>query len=878
MTPRSVALAGLIVLTAMAGASCAPMALAAHDAGSEPKEPKRPTADSPARKPPAAPSRRAPSNPPLNSGASGVPEEEEGLSPAGEADPLVSNGLGSPTCKRALGGELSAVSRQHCETSGFIAAAAPTGNYGIDVHIDTGVLGLSSGGLLSTVQDLFVAPLWMALVWSVHALVVMLEWSFTVDVLHTATAHGLDASLRTGEEVLTRPWLAMALAVASLLVVYDGLIRRRVAQTLGEALVMGAMMAGGLWLIVDPSGTVGVLGRWASQASLGTLAVAAGGAPATSGQALSQGMNALFTQAIETPWCYLEFGEVNWCKDPARLDSRLHAAALKIADGEAGGVGCRPASTVCAAGDASSSTALQHSAQLLRSARSNGAIFLALPANGAARNSINEQSSLLRTLCETSEATNCRGPTAAQAEFRTNGGTWSRFGGLLLIAVGLLGMLLLLGFIAVRLLGAALFSVFFLLLAPAIVIAPAFGQPGRAVFRRWISRLLGAVVSKLLFAFLLGVVLAVLTILSDLQSLGWWTQWLLMSAFWWSAYARRHQILGVLDNALAGHQPKGQQAVRRSVVRRVSDAFESRKGMAAARWVERRRSRPAPDTERHRPPGLLGRQRSTMGRATSVAAAATSTADEQVRRALEIEHRAASVRVSGEPQGDRRRSAKQAQLERLRRERSGAASVGHTRRAAEMGHRADRVAGEIDRERDALGKARRVVRDGEHALSKSGNVYARERAADHARFLDAQAGLPPRAREHAALAGLAGYGREEYERLDPPRARAARVEIDRELALRRELTDRSRGATRPDAEPRSGPIGRGDDDRAPGVVRQPGRGGESAPAGIPRRRGEPTGRLQAGGGRDPMSDRSSVMRDAREVAARRKRQLGRNRP
>ncbi len=873
MTPRSVALAGLIVLTAMAGSSIVPIALAAHDAGNEPK---RPTADSPARTPTATPSSRAPSGPPLNPGASGVPDEEEGLSPAGEADPLVSNGLGSPTCKRALGGELSAVSRQHCETSGFIAAAAPTGNYGIDVHIDTGVLGLSSGGLLSTVQDLFVTPLWMALVWSVHALVVMLEWSFTIDLLDSATASGLGSSLRTAQEALTRPWLPMALAVASLLVVYDGVIRRRVAETLGEALMMGAMMAGGLWLIFDPSGTVGVLGRWASQASVGTLAVAARGTPATPGQALSQGMNALFAQAIEAPWCYLEFGEVDWCKDPAQLDPRLHVAGLKIATGEASSSGCKPASTVCTAGDVSSSKALQRSAQLLRSARSNGAIFLALPANGSARNSINEQSSLLRTLCQTSEATNCRGPTAAQAEFRTNGGTWSRFGGLLLIAAGLLGMLLLLGFIAVRLLGAALFSVFYLLLAPAMVIVPAFGQSGRAVFRRWISRLLGAVVSKLLFSFLLGVVLAVLAILSDLRSLGWWTQWLLMSAFWWSAYARRHQVLGVLDNALAGHRSAGDHMVRRSVVRRVSDVLESRKGMSAARWAAGRRSRPAPDTERRRPPDRLGRQRSATGRAT--ATAATSSADDQVRHALEVEHRAASSRVSGEPQSARRRSAKQAQLERLRRERAGAAGVGHTRRAAEMGHRADRVAGEIDRERDALGKARRVLRDGEHALRRTGNVYTRERVADHARFLDAQARLPPRAREHAALAGLAGYGREEYERLDPRRARAARVEIDRELALRRELTDRSRGATQPDVAARSARIGKRDADRAPGVSRPPGRGGEAAAAGIPRRRGESSGRPQAGHGRDSMSDRSSVLRDAREVAARRKRQLGRDRP
>ena len=121
------------------------------------------------------------------------------------------------------------------------------------------------------------------------------------------------------------------------------------------------------------------------------------------------------------------------------------------------------------------------------------------------------------------DATACRGSTAAQAEFRTASGTWPRVGGLLLILAGALGLLLLLGFIAVRLLTAALFSLLFLLLTPGVVLAPAFGETGRAVFRRWATQLLSAVVSKLLFSFLLGAVLAVGAILEGLTALGWWT-------------------------------------------------------------------------------------------------------------------------------------------------------------------------------------------------------------------------------------------------------------------------------------------------------------------------------------------------------------------
>jgi hypothetical protein len=198
----------------------------------------------------------------------------------------VSNGLGSPACEGTLAGELSQASRRNCETSGFMAAPAPTGDYAFDVHIDTGLLGFSTGGVDSAIQGLVVAPLWMALVWTVHALLVMLEWCFTLDLLDSSAAAGVGGGLRQMQASFTEPWLVIALACASVLALYHGLIRRRVADTLGEALLMGAMMVAGLWVIADPTGTVGALGQWADQASLGTLAVATQGTPKTPGRAL----------------------------------------------------------------------------------------------------------------------------------------------------------------------------------------------------------------------------------------------------------------------------------------------------------------------------------------------------------------------------------------------------------------------------------------------------------------------------------------------------------------------------------------------------------------------------------------------------------------
>jgi hypothetical protein len=800
----------------------------------------------------------APSYPPLNAAGGATQEAPEGRAslPQVEADPLVSNGLDSPFCRGALGeGVLPPARRRDCETSGFSAAGSPTGNYGIDVHIDTGILGFSSGGLLSVVQDLFVTPAWMALVWAVHALVVMVEWCFAIDLLDSPASGGVGRGLREMQSAFTEPWLAAVLAVAAVLALYNGLIRRRVADTLGEALVMGAMMVGGMWLIADPTGTVGALGAWANQASLGTLAVSARGTPTRPGGALTDSMAALFSSAIEAPWCYLEFGDVGWCRNPARLDSRLRESALNLATAEMAAIGCGSARgpfAPCVRGGSGEAVALERSATLLRQARTNGAIFLALPANGPARNSINEQGSLLRTICQSSEATHCRGPTAAQAQFRTNGGTWSRVGGLLLIVAGVLGMLLLFGFIGLRLLGAAIFSLLYLLLAPAVILAPALGEAGRGVFRSWAAHLLAAVVSKLLFSFLLGTVLAVLAILASLEALGWWTQWLLMSAFWWGAYARRHQALAVAEGALGRQRTHERRVIGRGVIRRLEPPHSMRRLAGRAR-VRFSRSR----TE------VVPRE----GHPRADVSAAPPPKDKQASRMLQAERREARRRLKAAGEIETRLAATRARVPRLGEERERALADGDSRRAAELAHRTQRVEAEIERDQHELDVARRV-RDADGAVNRKGDVATPEPARERGAFLDQQSSLPgglpagasPR-RDYPQLAYLVGIGRDHYLRMGPRERRKTRVEIDRELALRRA----GRPAETPLVKARPAPPRPDPGPDARGTV-----GGAigGAPGG---------GRSMRGSGEGSEAE-SSVMRDAREVAARRKRQLGTNRP
>jgi hypothetical protein len=488
-----------------------------------------------------SPAPRAPTGSPLVSGSSAYeaprqPVESEAESAAASEDPLVRNGLRSPLCALPAA-ELPAAGSEDCRTSGFLAASTPSQNYSFDTNIDT-AFGSSGLGVDPLLQDYLVRPAWTALVWLVHGLIVGLEWSYTLDLLRGPLTGNLEQALRSAEAQLTRPLLASALALAAILAAYDGLVRRRVAQTLGEAAATLAMIAAAMLVIADPGGTIGAVAQLAEEASVGAFgAVQDGNDPQRPYVALGASIRELYAASIEAPWCFLEFGDVSWCEQPRLLDPRLRRAASRIAsqsEAQAGESGH----------DGPGGEALRKRALLLRGARTNGGIFLALPANGLLRNSVKDEESLLSVLCGGGgDATRCRGPTAAQAEFRTGSGTLPRIGGVCLIALGVLGLLLLLGFLTMRLLEAALFSVLLLLLAPAAALAPVWGESGRAAFRGWASRLLAAVTAKLLWSLVLGALLMTLRLLLTLEGIGWLAQWLLMSALWWGAFLQRHRLL-----------------------------------------------------------------------------------------------------------------------------------------------------------------------------------------------------------------------------------------------------------------------------------------------------------------------------------------------
>jgi hypothetical protein len=732
-----------------------------------------------------------------------------------DASPLAANGFESPACTSPqLEAQLAAAQRTNCSVSGVAVAPVPLSNYAIDIDIPAGLSASFHQDTDSVIQDLFVTPVWTAVVWLDHVALIALEWCYSIDLLAPATLARAGAVLGAARRVFTDPWLGLALAVAAVGFAWQGLVRRRVLDTLGQAALLAVMVTAGLWIIADPAGTVGAVGGLADRAALATVAATATGDPATPVATVDGAFSGVFQSAITGPWCYLEFGDVSWCRDPAAMDPRLRSTALALERLYRSEASCR-APTVglvqCAPGGSALQSQLDGAATALGEARSNGDLFLALPSDALSRTALagaTTTPTLYGTLCGSDDAGACTAATAPQADFRSASGTWPRVGGLLLIVAGTAGMLLLLGFLALRLLGAALATLVYLLLAPLAVLAPALGEGGRDAFRLWITRLAGATLAKLVYSVALGVVLLIVSLLSSLDALGWWTQWLLISVFWWMAFEQRHRLLSVVLHErseparraplatraiLAGRGAAAGLGVARAS-RRATFAAGQRVFGTAQRWrdfpqdsaaLPRRQSREgsAPTVDRQRG----GRVKQAQARVQL---------DAQVTRFQSVVSPWTTLRnADAGPPADKQPTSTAALVARRERIAGGlreARQSGDRRREVSLEMRASRVDEHIalarQNSQQSIGGALRggLARLAPAPLRERVERRVLVRRLDRA-ALGARAPVSGRGDSEASLSGLAGLTPAEYLRRAPVEQRAARLEIRRGLERRREL-------------------------------------------------------------------------------------------
>lgn len=442
------------------------------------------------------------------------------------ADPLRALGASSPACR----GALSPRARSNCRRTGAAEHAYPLSSYGFDVQVGFSVTHLERS-FLGALQNL-AALLWMALVYLLKATLLLLEWAFSIDLLGTAMPGVRNALTVLHTRVIGEPWMLTAISVAGLWGIWRGLVQRQATGAMAGLAATVLLMAGGLVILARPEQTVGYASHLANDAALGILSATNGHGTNAPTQSLADATIGVFDQIVRDPWCALEFGSVTYCDERPAADRRVTNADVWLH---------YPAGS-------DERTALFH---LLKGEPQGGDHGLVHDVTSPALGVIglggddpsvpDEVAKLVRKEPE-------------RAALQDSGGTVPRFALLTLIAAGMTGAIALLAYLGIRLLLASVLALLLLLFAPAVMLAPAFGETGRATFIAWFKRLAGALAAKLIYALLLSVVLVAAAMLRRLE-IGWFGTWLLQIAFWWGVLLKRHELIGV--TAAGQHQTGG---------------------------------------------------------------------------------------------------------------------------------------------------------------------------------------------------------------------------------------------------------------------------------------------------------------------------------
>ena len=408
-----------------------------------------------------------------------------------------------------------------CRTSGSITRRHPLSSYGIDARVG---FSLTDPGksFLGALQSL-AAGLWTGLVYLVDAVLLLLEWAFSLDLTATTLPKIHGALTRLHQQAFGEPWLLAAISLTGLWGIWRGLVQRQHAQTITALAATIALMVLGLFIVSAPEQTVGKASALANDAGTGILAAATTGRPDQPRTALAAALAGTFNILVADPWCALEFGSLDYChqktktgatnaglwlKYPAQSAER--GELYKLVKGDQGG-------------------GLLDPLRIVTTGTPLALLNLPQPQQHKLPGGIRDQV----------------GKAPVRVELQEAGGTFPRFALLAVIAVGTLGALGLLGYIAVRLLLASLLTLLLLLLAPVMLLAPAFGDSGRQTFLAWIKRLIGAIAAKLLYAVFLAIVLASAQALASV-GIGWFGTWLLLAAFWWGVLLKRDELIGLL--------------------------------------------------------------------------------------------------------------------------------------------------------------------------------------------------------------------------------------------------------------------------------------------------------------------------------------------
>ena len=499
------------------------------------------------------------------------------LGAAGQVDPLSGLGIGNPVCDR-IGEIRDRETRLSCETNGTPESTYPASNYGFDIFIDTGIdapTGTFTKGFVMILNGL-----WLGLIFVLKLVLALLGLAFGLNPFADGeTMHEISAAVGRVYARVTQPWLATAVVCGGIWFAYKGLVRREVAAGVGGTLAAVAMIAVGLWVVQQPQASVGRLASLSDRVALGVIGAPQTGTASRPAGSYAEAMSRLWARLVEVPFAGLDFSDVSWalsrppqeaidkadekfCEDQGAL-----ALMAELAD-----LGVDKAKDACG----------QFAAQRYGKPRRVIDLYLRSSPGSPARQALWDYFDNDDTY---------KPKVAAQG----GDGVLTRLSMLALFAIGLLGAVLLLAWLAIRLFSQAAIAFVLLLAAPFALFFPLLGDTGRRAFRTWGVTLLGAVIAKVIYAAFLSIVLLGITILGQVDGPGGSaTGFLLACAFAWSVFLKRAHLIGWFSvgesEKVAGRGVVAQLAalgLARGALRQGGGAARGGSGWIRARGAER---------------------------------------------------------------------------------------------------------------------------------------------------------------------------------------------------------------------------------------------------------------------------------------------------
>ena len=493
------------------------------------------------------------------------------LGSSGQVDPISGLGIRNPVCDQ-LAQIRSHTTRLACEADGTPESNYPTSNYGFDLFVSTGFTH-PIGDVTWAFVMLGLNNIWLGLLFVLKQVFALLGLAFGLNPFGEGqTMSQISATVGRLYERITDPWLSTLIVCGGIWFAYKGLLKRELAAGVAGTVAAVAMLVVGLWVVNQPRASVGAMASLSDEVALGTISAPQSGSLARPVGAYAEAMSNTWTRLVEVPFAGLDFSDVKWALGPPPAEA-VQKADEKFCD-DYGALALL--AVLSNLGSAEAKEACANFAAK-RYGRPKRVIDLYLrsspgsPARQALWDYFNGSSAY-------------KAKVAAQG----GGGVISRLSLLALFALGLLGAILLLAWLAIRLFTQAAIAFVLLLAAPFALFFPMLGDAGRRAFKTWGLTLLGAIVAKVIYAAFLSIVLLGIAVLGRVERAG----------------GQRHGLPALLRVRLVGaaqasradqlDQHRRGRARRRTQLRlRSVHSDEARRpGGTGAEWSAARRRRP----------------------------------------------------------------------------------------------------------------------------------------------------------------------------------------------------------------------------------------------------------------------------------------------